>query len=108
MFLVCTKMAWLRIVDNRVTLWSKGLHPGLLVEIGGKEPACFVRQHRVYADSEIGRIAECLSGKMRAENIVPDRISSPIGMNTWFGHSLHLTSGFPQTPRTHSFRHMGA
>ena len=49
------------------------LHPGFLVEIGGKEPAGFVRQHRVYADSEIGRIAGCLSGKMRAENIVPER-----------------------------------
>src|SRR5205085_11417165 len=36
------------------------------------------------------------------------RISSPRGMIAWFGHSLHLTCGFAQTPRTHSFRHMGA
>src|SRR5215831_15310824 len=35
---------------RRVTECRNILHPGLLVEIDGKEPTCFVCQHRVYAD----------------------------------------------------------
>jgi hypothetical protein len=48
------------------------LYPGLLVEIGGNEPARFVQQHRIHADCEIRRLTGCLSRKMRTENIIPD------------------------------------
>lgn len=33
---------------------------------------------------------------------------SVTGRNAWFGHSPHLTLGFSQMPRTHSFEHAGA
>lgn len=33
---------------------------------------------------------------------------SPGAMNAWFGQAPHFTRGFPQTPRCHSFAHLGA
>ena len=44
-------------------------------------------------------------GVLAAEVIRDDSI--PTGTNAWFGHSPHLTLGFPQTPRTHSFAQAG-
>ena len=58
---------------RRITERGDILHPGLLVEIGGEEPACLVWQHGIDAGSEIPRFARRFSCEMRAEDIITDR-----------------------------------
>jgi len=44
---------WNLLCHGRVTEWRNILHPGLFVEVGGKQPAGFVQQ--IYPDSARSR-----------------------------------------------------
>ena len=83
---------WDAFCPRRVAERSNILHPGLLVEVGREEPAGLVRQHGIDTGREIRRLSEVFP--VRCER----RTSSPKGMNAWFGHSPHLTRGFPTDP----------
>ena len=58
---------------RRIAKRGNVLHPGLLVEISGEEPARLVRQHGIDTGGKVSRISGRSAGKMGPEGVIAER-----------------------------------